>query len=71
MLNVKKITKRFLYGNIATLLKKESAKNTHTWTIFLRPFDDEDVELYNVIECVIFHLHESFTNPHRSLSLYA
>ncbi|ELP92362.1 YEATS domain containing protein, putative [Entamoeba invadens IP1] len=60
-----KITKRILYGNEATLLKKQILNNTHTWTLFVRAFDDEDLELYNMIEVVIFHLHESFSSPHR------
>ncbi|EDR25055.1 YEATS domain-containing protein, putative [Entamoeba dispar SAW760] len=63
-----KITKRVLYGNESTPLKKTVSNNTHNWTLFIRPFNEEDVELFNVIDSVTFHLHESFQNPHRRIS---
>ncbi|KAL7718242.1 YEATS domain-containing protein [Entamoeba marina] len=63
-----KITKRILYGNTATPLKKTINNNSYSWTLFVQPYDEDDVELYNIIDCVIFHLHESFVSPHRKVS---
>ena len=63
-----KASKRILYGNEAFPLKKITTNNTHNWILFLRPYNDNDIELYNVIEYVTFHLHESFANPHRKIT---
>ncbi|KAL7717196.1 YEATS domain-containing protein [Entamoeba marina] len=63
-----KITKRILYGNIAVPLKKQVNNNTHSWTLFVQPCDENDVELFNIIDFVTFHLHESFVSPHRKIS---
>ncbi|ELP94826.1 yeats domain, putative [Entamoeba invadens IP1] len=60
-----KITKRILYGNEATPLKKMIGPNSHNWTLFVRAFEEDDLDVYNMIETVIFHLHESFPNSHR------
>ena len=63
-----KITKRILIGNESNPLKKAVPNSTHQWRLFVRPFDENDLSLYNVIESVTFHLHESFQNPHRMIN---
>lgn len=64
-----KITKRILIGNETNPLKKPIPNShTHQWRLFFRPFDESDLSLYNVIESVTFHLHESFQNAHRNIT---
>ena len=49
-------------------MKKPLPGSTHQWRLFVRPFDENDLSLYNVIESVTFHLHESFQNAHRNIT---
>eukprot|EP01028_Stygiella_incarcerata_P006965 TRINITY_DN2841_c0_g1_i1.p1 TRINITY_DN2841_c0_g1~~TRINITY_DN2841_c0_g1_i1.p1 ORF type:complete len:209 (+),score=45.06 TRINITY_DN2841_c0_g1_i1:110-736(+) len=59
------VTKRVIYGNVAHHLgDKASPEKTHSWTLFVRPYDPQD-NLSRYIERVIFCLHESFENPRR------
>lgn len=42
---------------------RESDQHTHTWTVFVRPFMNEDASRW--IRKVQFKLHESYANPTR------
>ncbi len=37
--------------------------HTHEWSVFLKPFNNEDMSSY--IKKVQFKLHESYANPNR------
>jgi YEATS domain-containing protein 4 len=52
-----------VYGNTATLLKKPEQENTHSWTVYFRGLNNEDISYY--VSKVEFILHESFPNPTR------
>lgn len=57
-----------MYGNIAKYFgkKREEDGHTHQWTVYLKPFNDEDTSTY--IKKVHFKLHESYANPNRILT---
>ena len=64
-----KITKKIIFGNETVPLKRQQNNtSTHQWTLFIRPFDESDLSVYNVIDSVTFHLHESFQNSHRKVT---
>lgn len=61
-----KIIKPIIYGNTATPFgyKRESDGHTHKWTVFVRPYNQEDASKW--IRKVHFKLHDSYANNNRS-----
>ncbi|XP_022806041.1 YEATS domain-containing protein 4-like [Stylophora pistillata] len=59
------IIKPVIFGNVSHYFgkKRESDGHTHGWTVFLRPFKNEDMSSY--VKKVHFKLHESYANPLR------
>lgn len=59
------ILKPIVYGNIARYFgkKREEDGHTHQWTVYLKPFKNEDMTTY--VKKVTFKLHESYPNPTR------
>jgi len=55
-------------GNISKYFgkKRESDGHTHEWTVYLKPFQNEDMSAY--VKKVHFKLHESYANPNRVVS---
>ncbi|KAI1726606.1 YEATS family domain-containing protein [Ditylenchus destructor] len=61
-----KIVKPVIYGNSTVRLPhKLENGHTHRWTVYFRPYYDEDISKY--IRKVQFKLHESIENPVRVL----
>ncbi|KAK2709684.1 hypothetical protein QYM36_013381 [Artemia franciscana] len=62
------VIKKIVYGNTAKSFgkKREEDGHTHQWTVYLKPFVNEDMSLY--IKKVHFKLHESYANPNRIIS---
>lgn len=59
-----KIVKPIIYGNTARLLPHKLDNNhTHSWTLYIKSFNDEDLSVY--VRKVQFKLHESYPNPIR------
>lgn len=46
--------------------KREEDGHTHQWTVYLKPYDNEDMAMY--VKKVHFKLHESYANPNRILT---
>ncbi|XP_063359984.1 YEATS domain-containing protein 4 [Cydia amplana] len=59
------IVKPIVYGNIARYFgkKREEDGHTHQWTVYVKPYANEDMS--NYIKKVNFKLHESYANPNR------
>ncbi|OWR52245.1 YEATS domain containing protein 4 [Danaus plexippus plexippus] len=59
------IVKAIVYGNIARYFgkKREEDGHTHQWTVYVKPYANEDMSAY--IKKVHFKLHESYANPNR------
>lgn len=59
------IVKPIVYGNIARYFgkKREEDGHTHQWTVYLKPYKNEDMATY--VKKVTFKLHESYPNPTR------
>ncbi|CAG9114945.1 YEATS domain-containing protein 4 [Plutella xylostella] len=59
------IVKPIVYGNIAKYFgkKREEDGHTHQWTVYLKPYNNEDMTGY--VKKVHFKLHESYANPNR------
>lgn len=59
------IVKPIVYGNIARYFgkKREEDGHTHQWTVYVKPYANEDMSAY--IKKVHFKLHESYANPNR------
>ncbi|XP_072039981.1 YEATS domain-containing protein 4-like [Amphiura filiformis] len=59
------LVKPIVYGNFARYFgkKREEDGHTHQWTIYLKPFRNEDMSAY--VKKVQFKLHESYPNPLR------
>ncbi|XP_004930356.1 YEATS domain-containing protein 4 [Bombyx mori] len=59
------IVKPIVYGNIARYFgkKREEDGHTHQWTVYVKPYANEDMSTY--IKKVHFKLHESYANPNR------
>ncbi|XP_040570250.1 YEATS domain-containing protein 4 [Lepeophtheirus salmonis] len=59
------IVKPIVYGNISRHFgkKRESDGHTHDWTIYVKPFNNEDMS--NYVKKVQFKLHDSYPNPNR------
>ncbi|RWS28259.1 YEATS domain-containing protein 4-like protein [Leptotrombidium deliense] len=62
------IVKGIVYGNVARYFgkKREDDGHTHQWTVYIKPFNNEDMSLY--VKKVHFKLHESYTNQNRIVS---
>lgn len=62
------IIKPVVYGNIARYFgkKREEDGHTHEWTVYLKPYHNEDMSTY--IKKVQFKLHESYANQTRVLT---
>ena len=63
------IVKGIILGNISQSFgkKRESDGHTHDWTVYVKPYDNEDMSSY--VKKVQFKLHESYANPNRSVLL--
>uniref|UniRef100_A0A0N5AP33 YEATS domain-containing protein 4 n=1 Tax=Syphacia muris TaxID=451379 RepID=A0A0N5AP33_9BILA len=61
----KRVIKAIVYGNIASPLpkKREEDNHTHQWTVFVKPYYNEDPSKF--IRKVQFKLHESYANSIR------
>ncbi|KAJ8980766.1 hypothetical protein NQ317_016015 [Molorchus minor] len=59
------IVKPIVYGNIARYFgkKREEDGHTHQWTVYVKPFNNEDMSSY--VKKVHFKLHESYANQNR------
>ncbi|XP_015783472.1 YEATS domain-containing protein 4-like [Tetranychus urticae] len=59
------IVKPIVYGNVARHFgkKREEDGHTHSWNVYVKPFQNEDMSTY--VKKVHFKLHESYTNPNR------
>jgi YEATS domain-containing protein 4 len=62
------IMKPIVYGNFARHFgkKREEDGHTHSWTVYVKPFKNEDMSEY--VKKVHFKLHESYANPNRVVS---
>lgn len=59
------IVKPVVYGNIARYFgkKREEDGHTHQWTVYVKPYHNEDMSTY--VKKVHFKLHESYAEPNR------
>ncbi|EFN79787.1 YEATS domain-containing protein 4 [Harpegnathos saltator] len=59
------IVKPIVYGNVARYFgkKREEDGHTHQWTVYVKPYHNEDMSTY--VKKVHFKLHESYNNPNR------
>ncbi|EFA10451.1 YEATS domain-containing protein 4 [Tribolium castaneum] len=59
------IVKPIVYGNIARYFgkKREEDGHTHQWTVYVKPYNNEDISCY--VKKVHFKLHESYANQNR------
>lgn len=59
------IVKPIVYGNVARYFgkKREEDGHTHQWTVYLKPYKNEDMSSY--VKKVHFKLHESYPNQNR------
>ncbi|KAI4461366.1 protein af-9 [Holotrichia oblita] len=59
------IVKPIVYGNIARYFgkKREEDGHTHQWTVYVKPYHNEDMSAY--VKKVHFKLHESYANQNR------
>lgn len=59
------LVKPVVYGNVAKYFgkKREEDGHTHQWTVYLKPFQHEDISVW--IKKVHFKLHESYPNQNR------
>ncbi|KAJ8736755.1 hypothetical protein PYW07_000026 [Mythimna separata] len=62
------IVKPVVFGNIARYFgkKREEDGHTHQWTVYVKPFLNEDMSAY--VKKVHFKLHESYSNPNRIIT---
>ncbi|XP_071482103.1 YEATS domain-containing protein 4-like [Diadema setosum] len=62
------IIKPIVYGNVSRYFgkKREEDGHTHQWTIYVKPFRNEDLSTY--VKKIQFKLHESYANPLRVVS---
>lgn len=62
------VVKPIVYGNVSKHFgkKRESDGHTHEWTVYVKPFINEDMS--NFVKKVTFKLHESYANPSRSVT---
>lgn len=57
--------KPIIYGNISRAFgkKREEDGHTHQWTVYVKPYINEDMQTY--VKKVHFKLHESYESPNR------
>ena len=62
------VVKPIIYGNVSKHFgkKRESDGHTHEWTVYVKPYENEDMSSY--VKKVQFKLHESYANPNRIVS---
>ncbi|XP_033334697.1 YEATS domain-containing protein 4 Gas41 isoform X2 [Megalopta genalis] len=62
------IVKPIVYGNVARYFgkKREEDGHTHQWTVYIKPYHNEDMSTY--VKKVHFKLHESYNNPNRIMT---
>lgn len=62
------IVKPIVYGNVARSFgkKREEDGHTHQWTVYLKPYNNEDMSTW--VKKVHFKLHESYANANRTLT---
>ena len=62
------IVKPIVYGNISQYFgkKREPDGHTHEWTIYVKPYQNEDMSSY--VKKVQFKLHDSYANCNRVVS---
>jgi YEATS domain-containing protein 4 len=62
------IVKQIVYGNVAKYFgkKREEDGHTHNWTVYVKPYANEDIGSY--VKKVHFKLHDSYTNQNRVLT---
>ena len=62
------MVKPVVYGNVAKYFgkKREEDGHTHQWTVYVRPFQNEDMSVY--VKKVNFKLHDSYANQNRVLT---
>lgn len=62
------IVKPIVYGNVARSFgkKREEDGHTHQWTVYVKPYDNEDMSTW--VKKVHFKLHESYANANRVLT---
>ncbi|KAH3819120.1 YEATS domain-containing protein 4-like [Dreissena polymorpha] len=62
------IIKPIVYGNVARYFgkKREEDGHTHQWTVYLKPYKNEDMSTY--VKKVSFKLHDSYPNSTRVLT---
>lgn len=60
--------KPIVYGNrsLSFGIKREEDGHTHQWTVYVKPYENEDMSIY--VKKVHFKLHESYANPNRILT---
>lgn len=66
---IRTIAKPFVYGSIASKITDFTdipEEHTHRWTVYVRPYHNEDISLY--VSRVEFRLHDSFYQPVRVLT---
>ncbi|KAG5674246.1 hypothetical protein PVAND_004226 [Polypedilum vanderplanki] len=56
--------KPIVYGNVSKAfgVKREDG-HTHQWTVYVKPYSNEDMQTY--VKKIHFKLHESYENPNR------
>ncbi|XP_033642174.1 YEATS domain-containing protein 4-like [Asterias rubens] len=62
------LVKPIVYGNISRYFgkKREEDGHTHQWTIYIKPYRNEDMSTY--VKKIQFKLHESYANAIRVVS---
>ncbi|CAC5407249.1 YEATS4 [Mytilus coruscus] len=62
------IVKPLIYGNIARYFgkKREEDGHTHQWTVYVKPFKNEDMSAY--VKKINFKLHDSYPNSNRVIT---
>ncbi|XP_059539573.1 YEATS domain-containing protein 4 isoform X3 [Myotis daubentonii] len=65
------IVKPIVYGNVARYFgkKREEDGHTHQWTVYVKPYRNEDMSAY--VKKIQFKLHESYGNPLRVTEMTA
>lgn len=61
------ISKQIVYGSVAHYLpEKRPDGRTHRWTVFVKPYHNEDLSVF--IKKIHFKLHDSYGNCNRTVS---
>uniref|UniRef100_A0A671T505 YEATS domain-containing protein n=1 Tax=Sinocyclocheilus anshuiensis TaxID=1608454 RepID=A0A671T505_9TELE len=65
------IVKPIVFGNFARYFGKkiEDDGHTHQWTVYVKPYRNEDMSAY--VKKIQFKLHESYGNPLRGVGYEA